>query len=179
MVAETGRNGARPRLRIALAAAVLAVVLSAGWWITSGRSAGPVPVEVVLVASTEADDGTRGLAADVRDRIVARLRVLDGVEVVAEDAGALRRRGYQLELACTEADPGDELMVLLRSRRSGETRWGWTWVVPPETAERAGLPAEIAERVIVSVLSELGLSEGSASTSDLRPRGGSTDLDRG
>jgi DNA-binding winged helix-turn-helix (wHTH) protein len=151
---------------------VATIAVLAGWWIAGRVGSHPVAFEVIALAASDDGAGTGRLVSAVHQRIEARLSALDGVSLVQTEPEGTSDAAFDLEVACAAATVGHELTVTLRSTRHGETRWGWTWIVPDGVEARARLPEEIAERVLRSVTSELGLSGGPAQSSDPRRQEG-------
>ncbi|RLE27095.1 MAG: hypothetical protein DRJ65_03840 [Acidobacteria bacterium] len=149
---ERGSSSRRNRSLIATLLFVITMAAAASWWALRQTEIRPTPVVVLLVASLDSEEEPRSFGERVREAVVDDLSSVDGLILPPESMRPAFDQGLEVEINCCSQGHDFELSAILRERRTGETLWGWTWVVPKDGKTVSSTTAEIAARVRLAIV---------------------------
>lgn len=134
---------------------VFAVAAVVTWWAIRPTPVKPTPVVVHLVASSDTEGELQAFGERVRGAVLDSLSSVEGLVLSTESMRPAFDQGFEIEIDCCAQGHEFELSTILRERKTGETLWGWTWVVPNDGGAVDGTTKEIAARVRQAIVRRL------------------------
>ena len=150
-----GSSSHRGRSLVAALLFVFAAAAVVTWWAMRPTPVGPTPVVVLLVASTDAEEETQAFGERVRGAVLDSLSSVDGLILPTDSERPAFDQGFEIEIDCCAQGHEFELSTILRERQTGETLWGWTWVVLRDGDAVNSTTEEIAARLQQAIVRRL------------------------